>query len=645
MTGVFSLSKPHQRLGVRLTRAAVLAAGVALLVVGITLNVFMYFWSSERMAEDAQVQARIMADNSAAPLIFNDVKAATETLNSLRAAPVVLVAALYDADGQAFASYERAAAPTPLEDAAGLPGWARWTLSGGDRLLRVSEAVRHDERVVGRLELTVTQESLYRRGLQFAGITVLCALAALGMAYLLAVGIRRDIDRTELRLDELAFIDPVTGLHNRHAANHHLAAMAERSRRCQSEFGLMLLDLDDFKVINDTLGHAVGDDVLRTMASRLRGGLRVSDLVFRFGGDEFVVVFEGPLAEAACDRFGRAAMLALQAPIVVGANQIYVRGSAGIAQFPGDAADVEQLLRMADTAMYNAKAAGKSTYAIYAAEMDQLFGQRLQVENELRRAIERGELVLYYQPILDLGNGRPIGVEALVRWQHPERGLLQPGDFIEVAESSGLIVGLGEWVLLEAARQLQRWSADGLEELYVAVNISARQIKRGVLLDQIEAATELTGIAPRRLEIEITEYTLVEDIEANIAMLSAIRDKGMRIAVDDFGTGQSSLAYLKRLPIDKFKIDRSFVKELPHSAPDAAIVSAIVAMAHALGLRVVAEGVETAAQCELLARLGCDHGQGYLFSRPLPAAQATALLRAACAREEPVALAPVGVAG
>ena len=503
------MTSSHQRLGVRLTRAAVMAAGLALLVVGVCLNVLMYFWTSDRMAEDARVQVRIMADNSVAPMMFGDVRAATETLASLRASPTVMRAALTDTQGRVFADYRRG---------------ARDSASAASRVLHTSEPVTHGGRVLGHLTLTTSRELLHERVLQFAGITLLSAVAALSMAYLLALGVRRDIDRTEQRLDEMAFVDPVTGLHNRNAANHHLAAVMERARRRRGEFGVMMLDLDDFKVINDTLGHAAGDEVLATMASRLRARLRQCDLVFRLGGDEFIVVFEGPLGAGASRRLGEAAMAAFEAPVAAGGQEVYVRGSAGMAHFPADATDVERLVQLADTAMYSAKAAGKNTFAIYEAAMGHTFGHRLRIENDLRRAMDRGELVLHYQPILQLADGRVAGVEALVRWHHPEHGLLQPGDFIAVAESSGLIVELGGWVLMEAARQIKAWEGTPLSGLYVAVNVSARQIRRGVLPDQVAAACQGHQIDPRRLEVEITEYTLVEDIEANIAtLLSAIR--------------------------------------------------------------------------------------------------------------------------
>jgi diguanylate cyclase (GGDEF)-like protein len=605
-------SRPRRRLGRRLTATALGAAGVALLVTGLILNVYLFVSSRTALLHDMQAQARIVADNSAAPLLFHDPAAAGETLAGLQGSPVVAAADLIDSEGQVFARYRSADAalvdtdPTVVDDAL-LP-----------HTLSIVQPVVQNGQGLGRLRVVVTLQPLMHRSAIFAGITGVAALAALGLAWLLAMGVRRDIDRTEARLDELAFIDPVTGLFNRHAANEHLQAMVARAQRSGEGFTLMLLDLDDFKLVNDTLGHAVGDEVLRLLAERLRSGLRSSDLVFRFGGDEFVVVCDGPIGSGASERLGQAAMQCLQAPLLIDRQEIHVRASVGIAQFPADADDAQALLRAADMAMYGAKAAGKNTFTAFEREMGRDAQSQLRIATELRHALERGELVLHYQPIVDLASGRAIGAEALVRWRHPQRGLLAPSEFIHVAESTGLVVELGGWVLAQAARQVAAWQAQGQRDFYVAVNVSGRQIRRGVLLEQVEQALADSGADPRRLEIEITEHTLVENVNANVQTLAALRDKGMRVAVDDFGTGLSSLAYLQRLPIDKFKIDRSFVLELLREG-DLAIVTAIISMARALGLRVVAEGVETEAQRQQLAALGCDFGQGYLFSRPVPA--------------------------
>jgi diguanylate cyclase (GGDEF)-like protein len=620
---------PRRRLGARLSRVAMGSAGLALVVAGTLLNITVYFWSRSVLQHDLQVQLRVVAAHLAAEWRSDEPQAAINELSALQLAPDVVRATMLDANGVPFAVYQQPGAPPPPALPVSLrPGIAAEQALFSQGRLYVSVPVLRRGWAVGRLELVVTLYPLLQRTLVFAAITGLSGVAALGLAYLLAVGVRREVEGAEQRLDELAFIDPVTGLYNRAAANQHLQGMVERARQLGEGFGLMLLDLDDFKLINDTLGHAVGDEVLKLLGQRLRHGLRASDMVFRFGGDEFIVVSDGPLQHGGGERLGRAAMLSLQTPLQVGAHEIYVRASAGIARFPDDAEDVQALLRAADTAMYGAKAAGKNTFAIYRQDMGGSSHSHLRIDTELRRAIGRDELVLHYQPIVDLASGLVTGAEAVVRWRHPERGLLAPGEFIDVAERSGLIVELGEWVLRAAARQLAAWDAQGLGGLALAVNVSGRQIKRGVLQAQVTQALAEAGIGAERLEIEITEHTLVEDVEANVAALNALRGMGMRIGIDDFGTGLSSLAYLKRLPIDKLKIDRSFVRELPHASDDTAIVSAIVSMARALGLAVVAEGVETVAQRDWLARLGCDLAQGFFYSRAVPAEEFAALLNA-----------------
>jgi len=608
------LARAQRRgLGRQLTRAAVASAGVALAVAGLVLNLSLHAWSRVALQEDALVQARMAADNSAAALLFADVKAATETLASLRAAPAVAEALLYTPDGRLFASYRRNA-------------------GGSDDGMVVETLVELKQRVVGRIVLRVSLTPLHERALIFALLTVVSALLALVIAYLRVRRVRRAIDHTEARLDQLAYFDPVTGLYNRHAANEHLRAMVDSARALGHGFVLMLLDLDDFKLINDTLGHVVGDEVLRLLAGRLQRGLRRNDLVFRFGGDEFIVVCEHQGDDEALDRLGRAALACLDAPLQAGGQEIHARGSVGLARFPSDADSAEALLRAADTAMYAAKASGKNTFAVFSRSMNEAASSQLQLDAELRRAIRGDELLLHYQPIIDLRQGRVIGTEALVRWQHPERGLLMPAAFIDMAERTGLVSDLGAWVLQAAARQQAAWREAGLGQLFIAVNASGRQFKRKLLEQQVADALASSGADPGRLQIEITEHTLVEDVAANVGTLAALRARGVQIAIDDFGTGLSSLAYLKRLPIDKLKIDRSFVRDLPDAAEDGAIVEAIVSLAHALGLQVVAEGVETERQQAWLTQRGVAHAQGYLFSRPVPPEQIPEAIQAVAAR-------------
>jgi diguanylate cyclase len=602
-------------LATRLTRATMSAACLALLVAGVILNIFLYHSQRAALAGDSEVQARIAAESVAATLVFRDAEAATEALAALRASERVVGAELRDGQGIVFARYRRAQRPRAEP-------------------LRVKAPVRLGARSLGELDVEVSVEELDRRTVGFAGITALAALLALGAAYLLARGVRGAIDRTEAHLDELAFSDAVTGLQNRRAATAQIAELVSRHARSGLGFGVMLLDLDDFSRINDTLGHAAGDAVLRALARRIGDALGSGMQAYRIGGDEFLVAFDSDGTAQRTQQMARVARQALDGAIAVDGNVLHVRGSAGIAVCPADAADTDALLRAADTAMYRAKHNGKNGVLAYDAEMAAELHERMRIEGELRRALAHDELVLHYQPLVDLTNGRIVGAEALVRWQHPERGLLAPAAFIDVAERSGLVVELGQQVLRLAASQLAAWehAADGVP-LRVAVNASARQLKDGVLLAQVERALREFHAPAQRLEIEITEHSVIDDHDAAIGVLSALRKTGVRVSIDDFGTGLSSLSYLRGLPLDKLKIDRSFIQELPGNTSDAAIVRAIVSMAGALGLRVVAEGVETAAQAQFLHSIGVDFGQGWHYGRPMPAAELRALVAARQAAE------------
>jgi diguanylate cyclase len=521
-----------------------------------------------------------------------------------------------------FATYER----TPT-DGVNWPAGRNSTVQWDSEHLHVRAPIVHDTRLLGHVELAQGVQSLRRESGIFALTSLGAVVVALAMAYLLARGVRRAIDRTEAQLHELAYVDPVTGLHNRRAAKEHLQACIARHERSGEGFGVVLLDLDDFSTINDSLGHAAGDEVLRTLARRLTETLKAGNQAFRFGGDEFIVVFDTDGTPQPSRQAGAAAQLALASSIHVGGFEIQVRGSAGIAEFPRDAKTESDLLGAADAAMYSAKHAGKNAVAVYDEQMTDASRERLRIESELSRALTNGEFALVYQPIIDMCDRKMVGVEALLRWHHPQRGTVSPATFIPIAESSGLIVELGRHVLELATQQIAAWETEGFGDFYVAVNVSARQLRDGLLLEQVSRALKSSGADPSRLEIEITEHSLVDDHDIAVRTLVSLRGLGVRVAIDDFGTGLSSLAYLRRLPIDKLKIDRGFVRELPGNESDAAIVTAIASMAHALGLRVVAEGIETAAQREYLAALRVDFGQGYLFGRPVPPLELRKLLR------------------
>ena len=632
MSSVAFSAGGHPRLGSRLVRATLMAAGVALLVAASALNAFAYFTLRAGLVDAMKVETRLAADRSAAALAAGDRPAAAHALAGLHASPMLLSAALIDASGQTFASYmtsQRANADGAGPVTTAPTGDVEFTGSQ----LRVAEPVLHEGKEIGRIVLVSSLNGLYRRMSAFVGISVVVGLAALGLAYLLVVRIRREMDASEEQLDELAYVDPVTRLPNRHAANAQIKRMIDRVGKGSEGFALLLLDLDNFKIVNDTLGHPIGDELLKALAVRLGEQLPRGDMAFRYGGDEFLILSEGYRAPEHLRLIGQFALLTLDMPLTVGPHELQVRGCVGVAQFPRDASDASSLVRAADTAMYRAKSLGKNTCAVFEADMDHTAKRRLRIDGELRRAVARDELHLQYQPIVDLISGRMVGVEALVRWLHPDLGMIAPAEFIPVAEDSGLIADIGQWVLHAACAQMHQWHSLGHVGLYVAVNVSDRQVKRG-LVRQVDEALSLSGLDPSCIELEITEQSLVDNIEASIAQLTLLKERGVKLAIDDFGTGFTSLSYVKRLPIDKLKIDMTFVKDLPNSADDAAIAMTIVSLAQGLNMRVVGEGVQTQAQHDFLRDLGCHFAQGYLYSRPVTADRMTRFLAQRLAEAE-----------
>ena len=421
----------------------------------------------------------------------------------------------------------------------------------------------------------------------------------------------------EAKIQYLARFDTLTGLHNRSAWQEQVRIALCSAARHQDKFAILFLDLDNFKTVNDSLGHPAGDRMLALAASRLSRCVRDEDLLARLGGDEFVVLLSrlANMEEAAlvADRM----LAALVEPMIIDGHELHLSASIGIALYPNDGAEVDTLLKHADTAMYGAKEAGRNTFRFFVPEMNTRATERLLMETDLRRAVDRNELILHYQPQIEAATGKPYGCEALVRWIHPQRGLVPPDQFIPLAEETGLIAPLGEWVLREACRQQVEWRAAGLPNLVIAVNISALQFRKRDFVSMVARMLTETGADPACIELEITESALMEPSAELSGRLQDLVDLGLTLALDDFGTGYSSLSYLKRLPIARLKIDRSFVDDLPGNAEDAAVTSAALSLARDLGMQVVAEGVETQAQRQYLAERGCHALQGYLFSRPL----------------------------
>ena len=425
--------------------------------------------------------------------------------------------------------------------------------------------------------------------------------------------------RAEERIRHMAHYDALTELPNRMLLYDRIGRAIAQAQRDQDVLAILFIDLDRFKTVNDSLGHAVGDRLLKKVGGLLESCTRESDTIARIGGDEFVVLLGGLKEPEDARHVAQKVLDALAEPVVVDGHELKVTPSVGICAYPHDGADVETLMRNADTAMYYAKQMGRNNYQFFTQAMTEAAQRRLVMENDLRHALERGEFLLHYQPQLDLRSGAIVGFEALVRWRHPQRGMVPPGEFIAAAEESGLIGPLGEWVLREACTEACRWRELGHPEMQVAVNCSAQQFQREGFVETVDLILRGTGLSPSCLELEITESVIVERSEEVIARFAALDAMGVRISIDDFGTGYSSLSYLKRFAIHQLKIDQSFVRDISSDPDDAAIVSAIIAISHSLGLKVVAEGVETAEQLAFLKSLGCDGAQGYYFSRPVAA--------------------------
>ncbi len=436
--------------------------------------------------------------------------------------------------------------------------------------------------------------------------------------------------RKDKQIERIANFDPLTDLPNRALFLDRLEQEMAHAQRDDRLLAVMFIDLDRFKQINDSFGHTVGDNLLQQVAQRLETYAQVGDTVARLGGDEFSIVLTtmkgvqeaGALAQKILDSFA-------SDPISIGESDVFAAASIGISIYPLDGVDTTTLIKNADAALYHAKSEGRNNFQYYATQMNAMAWQRLALETELRHALEREEFVLHYQPKVDLGSGKIIGMEALLRWQSPTRGLVAPGEFIPLLEETGLILAVGEWVLCEACKQVCAWQKIGFQDIHIAVNVSALQFRQPDFSSVLLEICQDNGLDPGlgALELELTESLLMKNMEVTVETLNKLHEMGVQLSIDDFGTGYSSLSYLKRFPISSLKIDQSFVQDVSVSQDDAAIVTAIIALGHSLGLKVVAEGVETVEQLTFLRKMKCDEMQGYLFSRPVPAAEMTRLLQ------------------
>jgi diguanylate cyclase (GGDEF)-like protein len=622
--------------------------GISLvLLASLTLIAREYFSLRATLLADIAVQTSLIAENSTAALAFRDRDATSEILSALRVSSSIESAIIVDRQYTIQASHPRLQEP-PSEATANPAGPAatfdpkgffpegiasdheqRFSLTH----LYLMRPIANKSRPLGFIFIKARLQPMYEQLAAFIGAAVLAlpVFGALGASLLVVGRLRGQVSQARRELYRLAYVDTVTQLPNRNVFNQRLEGMLARMRRRQGRLALLFLDLDNFKFINDTFGHPVGDQLLLGVTRRLSGALRESDLLCRLGGDEFALILEDIDDQSAAAGTARRLLDTLEPPFLIEGREIYVSTSIGISLYPDDGADPEFLLKSADTAMYHAKEQGRNNFQFFSKELNSRTARRLELETGFRRALERGEFHLVYQPIFDLESQRTTGVETLLRWQSPN-GPIAPDEFIPVAEESGMILPIAHWALRRACEQLRAWREAGLSDLEIAVNLSTRQFRDPHLVPQIAEIIAATGTPPQSLWLEITETTLMTDTAAALRKLHELRALGIRLAIDDFGTGYSSLSYLKKLPIAKLKIDRSFIADLPDDGDASAITEAILALARSLRLMTVAEGVETAEQMEFLTQRGCQAAQGYHIGMPVSADAIAALVLGELAR-------------
>lgn len=649
-------------------------AGLALSLVGAFVLFDQYRSMKGNLLDNLHLQARMIANNSTAALLFDDRKVGNEIISALKFSPSVTSASIRNLQGELFAEYRTAEAEQAEREDYEV----------------VSEPVVMNRERIGTIriesDLNPLWRSLKRQALVMAGIVIavfafvwlllsrlhlaitgpLLELTRLmrqvsdNKAYSLRatvmgrdeigtlardfnemleqiqlrdeeleqhkLGLERLVGQRTEQLEHMASHDILTGLPNRQLLMDRLTQAINQAERSKQIVAVLFIDLDHFKEINDTLGHDAGDRFLRGIADLAQASLRKGDTVARLGGDEFVVVLLGLSQPGEVDSAASRILSALAMPVQVGDEEIRLGASIGISLYPQDGDNGELLLRNADTAMYRAKEVGRNNYQYYTEELNKRLVERTTLQAELRHAIDSEEFVLYYQPQLDLASGRILAMEALIRWQHPSRGLLSPIHFIGLAEETGLIVPIGAWVLREACRQLRSWHDSGLPRLRVAVNLAVRQVTEDGLVELVRDTLAASGLAGEYLELELTETDVMSNPESVAKTFQRLHDMRVTLAIDDFGMGYSSLSYLKRFPFDRLKIDQSFVRNVISDPDDAAITRTIIAIAHSLGMAVIAEGVETESVLAYLRRHGCHEVQGYLVSPPLPPAEFEKLL-------------------
>ncbi len=653
-----------------------LKAVIILTSLAVLLVLFLVFVLTQRnflrnkLLQEMDVLARNLANNCAASVIFGDHRTANETLESLKANPQVAIGIIYDTEGRIFSSYhqqETLDSPTTYPSPALLDAGLLFSRHHLDSI----QTIGYGSEELGLLYLRANLKMIENTLLRYIGFGFMGLGGAFVLAWILASRLQRVIsqpieqlaaamksvskernysqrvkmeshdelgslidDFNEMlvqiemrdqelrnkqnRLDYLAHHDTLTNLPNRLLFQDRLRHAISKARRMQQIMALLFLDLDRFKNINDSLGHEVGDQVLQEVAKRLTNIVRESDTLARLGGDEFVIALEQNTESREITIVAQKILQTLSTAFHIDAHELYITASIGISLYPDNGLTSEALMKTADVAMYRAKEKGRNNFQFFTSDMNERAHEALFLENNLRKAIDNRELALHYQPQVEISSGKTTGMEALVRWHHPKHGVIPPNKFIPMAEETGLIIPLGKWVINTACRQTMQWQQAGFPPCKVAVNISPRQFRQSNLVKTVEQALAESGLAANWLELEITENVLIEDATQTIAIMEALNALGVSLAIDDFGTGYSSLSYLHRFPLSKLKIDQSFVQSIGGPAGNHAIVEAIIALARALDLEVIAEGIENQAQIAFLMERGCVYGQGFYFSRPLP---------------------------
>ena len=676
----------NQRIGPKLMWINTVTMVVASLLILTLIVAIQTYTKRGELLDQVRVQAMMNAESLGATLAFNDPASANELLDKLKDLGFVDRAELYSQDGKLFASFSKnnQVAETKLST---LTKGGEHSIESSDYgwlSLKYVRLISARGTEVGHIYLEANLHQVYRQLIVFMGMAIVAIIlaATIGLYILTRLqkyitsplinltglmdkisedknyALRFKLDtkdeigemahgfnsmlqqieqknvaldnelqerkKSEMRLDRLAHFDMVTQLPNRYFFNRRLATEKNEFQVYGTEFGLMFIDLDNFKIINDTLGHHVGDDLLRQVSERFKSSVRSGDTVARLGGDEFGVILANLTHEADAAMVATKIKEKLKVPFLLGGHEIVVSASIGISLFPHDTENIDEIMQFADTAMYQAKDKGKNNFQFFTESLRGIAHHRMVMESQIRHAIHENEFFLSYQPQFDVLKRQIVGVEALIRWQHKDLGRINPGEFIPIAEETGLIVPIGEWVLRTACLQSIAWQKSGVN-LGIAVNVSGRQFREENLVERFKMILIETGADPSKLELELTESSLMESTEPTIDKLNALTALGFKLSIDDFGTGYSSMSYLKRYPISKLKIDRSFVTDISFDSEDQAIAKAIIALGTSMEMRIIAEGIENEAQLSKLLELGCHQGQGFLVSPAVSADQVVSL--------------------